>query len=324
MIRIALVGLGHIGRTHAAAVEKAPGLELVAGCDRDPALFQMLPDGCTFFDSHEQLFVAGGFDTVVVATPNHTHGTIAKEALLAGYNVIVEKPATTAMEELDELLALAERGGQKLYFAFHAALAREVQALEAHFKQATTNYGPVTAFHSQFFDPYVDSSGQLVEHAKSLGDCWTDSAVNALSVLDKFFDLEGLQMGSRRQSARQTDSVRFDSVSVSYQFPVPEGARAGFGLIDTGWDQGINYKATTLYFGQTGWVIHADHSEQTLARTDPQGKTTPLATFDGDRLLNHYLGVFEDYRSLTDNREPMNGPRARRIHAKFFEGMENP
>lgn len=324
MIRIALVGLGHIGKTHAQALERTPGFELVAGCDWDPVCAQILPERCLFFDSHEELFTAGGFDTVVVATPNATHGAIAKEALLSGYHVIVEKPATVSMQEFDDLTALAEKNGLNLYFAFHAASGREVRALETHFDKAPETYGPVTAFHCRFFDPYINSSGYLVDHAKSLGDCWTDSAVNALSVLDRFVELDTLQTGSRRQSGGRTESLEFDSVRMSYQFAVSEGNGAGLGLVETGWDQGLSYKATTLYFGQTGWVIHADHSEQSVARRNPSGDSALLATFEGDRLFNHYLGVFDDYRTLVESSQPMNGLSARRIHAKFFEGIESP
>ena len=321
MIRTGLIGLGHIGSTYVAALPRIREVELVAGCDNNRALGSTLPRGTPFFDNHEDLLATDGFDTGVVATPNRTHSRIAMDALRAGYHVIVEKPAASSLEELDALERFAAEKGRHIYYAFHAALAFEVDALQVHMAQQDGRYGPITAFTSRFYDPYIDAQGSLVPHAQSLGDCWSDSGVNALSVLDRLLPLETFRLAFRRQSGELGSAPGVLSASVGFHFPVVGQDGAGFGLIDTAWDQGLNYKATTLYFGHTGWRIEANHSEQTLTRWDPQGHPTTLARFDGDRLVNHYLGVFADYRDRVKAGSPMNGSAARCIHAKLFEGM---
>ena len=48
-------------------------------------------------------------DGVVIATPVRTHYRLAKEALLHGKHVLVEKPLTASVEEAEELVALAKR-----------------------------------------------------------------------------------------------------------------------------------------------------------------------------------------------------------------------
>src|SRR5215217_3952916 len=47
---------------------------------------------------------------VVIATPAGTHFTLAKEALMAGKHVFVEKPLATSVREVDELGSLADSG----------------------------------------------------------------------------------------------------------------------------------------------------------------------------------------------------------------------
>src|SRR5204863_6564766 len=47
-------------------------------------------------------------DAVVIATPVRTHYVLAREALLHGKHVLVEKPLTASVEEAEELVALAE------------------------------------------------------------------------------------------------------------------------------------------------------------------------------------------------------------------------
>src|SRR5712691_3362269 len=48
-------------------------------------------------------------DAVVIATPVRTHYRLAKEALLHGKHVLVEKPLTASVAEAEELIALAEQ-----------------------------------------------------------------------------------------------------------------------------------------------------------------------------------------------------------------------
>ena len=53
-------------------------------------------------------------EAVVVATPMHTHFNVAKEALLAGKHVLVEKPLAATVEEALELTAIARERGLTL------------------------------------------------------------------------------------------------------------------------------------------------------------------------------------------------------------------
>ena len=321
MPRVAIIGLGHIGRTHVAALSQTEGLELIAGCDRDAALASVLPEGVPFYDSHTELLAAGDFDTVVVATPNRTHNAIARDVLATGYHVIVEKPAASTLEELDALERLASEQRLHVYYAFHAASAFEVDALVAHLAEQGDRYGPLTAFHSRFYDPYIDEQGQLVPHARSLDECWSDSGVNVLSVLDRLYPVDELHPIFRRQSVRPEVPPCVLSASVGFHFPVAGSDSAGFGLIDTAWDQGLDYKATTLFYGHTVWRLVADHSAQTVTAWSPEGDATELAHFDGNRLLNHYLGLFADYRERVRCGAAMNCAAARRVHERLFEGQ---
>jgi scyllo-inositol 2-dehydrogenase (NADP+) len=60
------------------------------------------------FRSLEELLADDAIELVVVNTPSVTHYNFAKQAILAGKHVIVEKPFTAAVAEAAELIALAE------------------------------------------------------------------------------------------------------------------------------------------------------------------------------------------------------------------------
>jgi predicted dehydrogenase len=49
----------------------------------------------------------GDVDAVVIATPVHTHYQLAKQALMSGKHVLVEKPITARSEQAEELVQLA-------------------------------------------------------------------------------------------------------------------------------------------------------------------------------------------------------------------------
>ncbi|MGQ9628662.1 MAG: Gfo/Idh/MocA family protein, partial [Anaerolineae bacterium] len=295
-IKIAIIGLGHIGKVQVAALQQTPGYELVAACDREGDLASLVPDGVAFYRSHQEMLMCGGFDTVIVATPNHTHNALAIEALVAGYNVIVEKPAAGSMEELDSLERAAHKARRYLNYAFHAAFAPEVLWLEEHLKRNEDKYGPLTAFFSRFYDPYIDENDELAPQAESLGDCWSDSGINALSVLHRIFPVDRLWVDSRRKSGKKGALPGLRSASVRYGFSISGMDKTGLGVIETAWDQGVNFKCTELYFAAKGFRLKVDHSQQSVTEYAPEGGNKNLVKFEGERLLNHYLGVFADYR----------------------------
>jgi predicted dehydrogenase len=74
-------------------------------------------------------------DLVVVATPARTHFTLAKAALEAGKNVLTMKPMAIAVEDAEELVALAERKGLLLAvdhtFVYSGAVRRMREMLES-------------------------------------------------------------------------------------------------------------------------------------------------------------------------------------------------
>ena len=55
----------------------------------------------------EDIFNDPSIELIVISTPNTTHFSLAKAALLAGKHVVLDKPFTINTEEADELIALA-------------------------------------------------------------------------------------------------------------------------------------------------------------------------------------------------------------------------
>jgi scyllo-inositol 2-dehydrogenase (NADP+) len=114
-IQVGLIGFGFAGRTfHAPVIRAVDGLRLTAILQRtgnDAA--NAYPD-VRIARSLEELLASESIQLVVIATPNISHFDLARQCLLAGRNVVIDKPFATTYAEAAELVALAEKCGRLL------------------------------------------------------------------------------------------------------------------------------------------------------------------------------------------------------------------
>jgi predicted dehydrogenase len=113
-VRLALVGAGVIGALHGAvATALADRVELVAVADLqlDRAEKLAAEDGGKAFATLTEALAAVDVDVVSVCTPTGAHGSVAIEALQAGKDVIIEKPAETTLAKTDEIIAAQRASG---------------------------------------------------------------------------------------------------------------------------------------------------------------------------------------------------------------------
>ena len=109
---IAVVGSGYWGKNLVRNFDALGVLKLI--CDKNEILLkgfqEQYPDVSVCMALSEVLNNSD-IKGVVVATPAETHFRLAREALLAGKNVYVEKPLVLDEDEARELIALAEDRG---------------------------------------------------------------------------------------------------------------------------------------------------------------------------------------------------------------------
>lgn len=113
-IRVGVIGVGYLGRFHAQKYAAMEGVELVGVADIDPQRANAVASECSTkpFTGYEELLA--GIDAVSIAVPTVHHHEVAAACLEHGVDVLVEKPITTTVEEADDLIAMAENGGQIL------------------------------------------------------------------------------------------------------------------------------------------------------------------------------------------------------------------
>lgn len=113
-IRAAVVGAGHLGTLHAAKYAALGGVRVTCIVDTDAERAAKLAaaHGAEALTDCRQLL--GKADVATVASPGVTHHEIASWLLRAGYDVLLEKPMATTIEEARSLAAVAERSGHIL------------------------------------------------------------------------------------------------------------------------------------------------------------------------------------------------------------------
>ena len=107
-VRIAVLGVGHLGYHHARNYAALDGVRLVGIVDPDPVRGQKAADdfGAPWFSTPQQLLKAG-VDAVSVVTPTTHHCEVALELLDAGVDVLVEKPIAVTVEQAQAMVEKA-------------------------------------------------------------------------------------------------------------------------------------------------------------------------------------------------------------------------
>lgn len=112
-LRLAVIGVGHLGRHHVRLASALDGARLVAAVDLDRSRAEAAAGpGVDVLTDFRGLF--GRIDAAVVAVPTVDHLTIARELLERGVHVLVEKPMAASLEQADTMLEAAARGGAVL------------------------------------------------------------------------------------------------------------------------------------------------------------------------------------------------------------------
>lgn len=113
-MRVAVIGVGHLGRHHARILAAMPGIDLVGVVDTNEPRAREIADAHGTRAIGDLAGLAGKVDAVVVATPTASHAAVATPFLEAGIAVLVEKPLARTLEEADALVALARAKGATL------------------------------------------------------------------------------------------------------------------------------------------------------------------------------------------------------------------
>jgi len=108
-IRTGVIGTGYLGKFHLQKYNNLEDSELIGLAEIDPVIAENLSrDLCIeqFSDYNELL---DHVDAVSIVTPTQSHYEIAKKCLERGIHILLEKPVTISVQEINDLIDIAEK-----------------------------------------------------------------------------------------------------------------------------------------------------------------------------------------------------------------------
>lgn len=107
MLKVGVIGVGHLGSIHASLWTKVEGAQLVGVVDADRATADRVAaaNGTRAYETPAALL--NDVDAVCIVTPTRTHAAVAHAALDAGRHCFIEKPITATVDEAKMVTALA-------------------------------------------------------------------------------------------------------------------------------------------------------------------------------------------------------------------------
>ena len=109
MLKIGVLGAGHLGKIHLRLLQQSDKYELVGFYDPNQENAEKISKefGYKHFSTIATLIHA--VDVIDIVTPTLSHYKCAKVAIKSGKHVFIEKPISNTVEEAEEIIAFAEK-----------------------------------------------------------------------------------------------------------------------------------------------------------------------------------------------------------------------
>jgi D-galactose 1-dehydrogenase len=286
--RIGIIGIGKITRDQHLPVIAKDGRFELAGLVSQRGLQQ---PGVPTFRTPAELYAAlPDLDAVAICTPPSVRHAIAREALDAGKHVLLEKPPTPTMAELNDLTAHAASRGKVIFATWHSQYnaavdeakkrlaARKIRSLAIEWKEDVRRWHP---------------GQEWIWDAGNFGVF--DPGINALSILTKimpapvFVKSAELVYPANRDTPIAASLVMTSLASESAASPIT----AEFDWRQEG-DQSWNIDVATA----DGGKLRLTHGGSKLFVDGALTLEAPMAEYEG--IYRHFAELLDAKRSAMD------------------------
>ena len=133
-LKVGVIGVGGIARTHMPGWEASEHAEVVAGADINEAVLQPWGEKYTvskLFTDSADLFRDPDIDIIDICTPNNYHAPLSIAAMQAGKHVLCEKPLAPTPAAIRDMIASRDASGKMLMTAQHFRFRGSSKAMKA-------------------------------------------------------------------------------------------------------------------------------------------------------------------------------------------------
>jgi myo-inositol 2-dehydrogenase/D-chiro-inositol 1-dehydrogenase len=226
-VRIAMVGVGHIGAQHATAVAQSELLELVAVVDPRPEAIAAIPGpAVTRLDSVDALIAHGGVDAVIVAVPSAHHVQVTSKLIDAGLPVLCEKPAGLNSAQVRQIQDHAATAGVHVQVGYWRRFVPEL--IELHERIRRGEFGALAMLVAVQWDGEPRSAA--FRDPRSGGGILVDMGVHEFDMLRWLTGQEIEAVTGFASATTYTDPVEGDPETVNLVVGLSKGTTAVISL----------------------------------------------------------------------------------------------
>jgi predicted dehydrogenase len=258
-VRCALVGVGVMGREHAAILATALLADLVVCVDIDPAARERTPPGVRFTTDLDEALDTPGLEALFIATPQKFHEDGVRRALERGLHVFCEKPIAHTLESADRIVALGEAYPGRLVIGHMMRFEPRWRALQAAARDG--RLGHLVHLSTHGFTP--DYEGIALADRINLVN---ENAIHGLDLLQWVGGPIERVYGEVSRTGVAGEGL-VDAVAIALRF-----ASGAIGTLETDWAlptaTGVHSQSRTIVVGSAGlgW-IDAPNSGITIMST---------------------------------------------------------
>jgi predicted dehydrogenase len=300
-LNLGIIGYGNIGKLQwkILTLSDQTDFRVSAVSDLNP---YSIPAGTKFYQDYHQLLADPDISAVSICTPPDSHFAIAKNALMAGKHVLVEKPPALNVEQCRSLIDLAKDSNKTLFMAFHARYHSAVEAAKLALKNK--NIRRIVVTYKEYVLNYHSVDNWVFNPLISGGGVLMDSGINALSVINEILsDNPGFKVS--RVKFVQADGFNVEvQASISFKFN-----SNGSGIITMDWlHQGPEVRRI-LFTTSEGDSFTVDIVSNTLSLNGKIIFKENVNSISVDQ-VSEYRSVYKDFvshialhKSLTSTKE---------------------
>jgi predicted dehydrogenase len=278
--RLAVIGLGRIGRLHARNLATCVPAAILAGvADAEEAVAREVGElhGVSWTRSVDDLLADPDIEGVVVATPSALHPELVQRAAAAGRHVFCEKPLGLDPGACAEAVTAAERAGVALQVGFQRRFDPEWQALRAAVDDGAL--GTLNVLRCSHRNP-VPPPGP------GLGDIFVDMGVH---------DFDAVRwLAGEVTEVYAAEAARGDAAVVTLRC-----GRGAIAVVELSRSAGYGFDAAAELVGTAATIRSAcgDRRPGTVLLRDGSA-TTPVARDHAERHAAAYVRELEHFASV--------------------------
>ena len=222
-LRAAVVGVGRLGSLHARKYTNLAGVRLcyVTDIDAQRARAVAAETGATALHDHREL--AGKVELASVAAPSLAHYAIARDLMVAGIDVLLEKPMAATLAEARELSAIAHDCARILQIGhlerFNPAIARlrpllsQPRFIECHrlapFTERGTDVDVILDLMVHDLDVILSITSAPIRSLEAVGVAVLTDRIDVANARIRFADRLIANLNTSRVAPRRERKIRF-------------------------------------------------------------------------------------------------------------------